>query len=463
MANKSPLFGAGTHGRSVNVTAQKRVNLYAQVEPIEDKTRIVFYGTAGMEEPFVDLGDTPPRCEIVVNDLSYVVHRQHLYRIDNGGNATLLGDLNTTEGRVGVIPGVDQVLFVDGTNGYVLTTATGAFAQIASGDFPNGATTATWQDGYFIVEDPSTNEFCISTLDDATGWDATERASAEANPDAITRVMSSIGYILLFGPITTELWANSGGLDFPYTRLSGGVIPRGLIAKWSASDFRDGVAGLFTNKDGGVEVGVISGAGYSKISTPDVDFDLQRYPNKGDATGLAYRHSGHSFYQLNFTAANASWLFDADSGLWSELSSSGGRHRAEMAMNFIDRIVVSDFETGKLYRLDPEIYTEAGEAIIWTLVSRHLYFDNLNNPITQLWLDMQTGVTTQDTEPRVMLRVSKDGGHSYGNEITASMGKIGEYQKRVIFRRLGVAYDTVFECRGMGPLPPAVFGEGWVS
>jgi hypothetical protein len=40
--------------------------------------------------------------------------------------------------------------------------------------------------------------------------------------------------------------------------------------------------------------------------------------------------------------------------------------------------------------------------------------------------------------PRVFLSISKDGGRSYGNEVTANMGKVGELTFRTIWRKCGV-------------------------
>ena len=57
-----------------------------------------------------------------------------------------------------------------------------------------------------------------------------------------------------------------------------------------------------------------------------------------------------------------------------------------------------------------------------------------------------SGRTDQNLEnPQVMLRISQDGGLSFGNEHWAPVGKIGQTQWRVLYRRLGAARDPVFE------------------
>jgi len=66
-----------------------------------------------------------------------------------------------------------------------------------------------------------------------------------------------------------------------------------------------------------------------------------------------------------------------------------------------------------------------------------------------------------DADPRVMLRWSDDGGHTWSNEHWASMGKLGEYGKRVIWRRLGMTTelrDRVYEVSGADPVKIAIMG-----
>ena len=59
---------------------------------------------------------------------------------------------------------------------------------------------------------------------------------------------------------------------------------------------------------------------------------------------------------------------------------------------------------------------------------------------------METGVGSEvGSDPQLVLRYSDDYGHTWSNEKTCSLGKVGEYSKRAIFRRLGASYNRVFE------------------
>jgi hypothetical protein len=64
-------------------------------------------------------------------------------------------------------------------------------------------------------------------------------------------------------------------------------------------------------------------------------------------------------------------------------------------------------------------------------------------------------------DPEVMLRWSDDGGHTWSNEHWASMGRIGQYGRRVFWRRLGMTMklrDRVYEVSGTDPVKVVIVG-----
>jgi len=66
-----------------------------------------------------------------------------------------------------------------------------------------------------------------------------------------------------------------------------------------------------------------------------------------------------------------------------------------------------------------------------------------------------TAPTVQGANPQAMLRWSDDGGHTWSNEHWASIGRIGGYGQRAIWRRLGMTMklrDRVYEVSGTDPV-----------
>jgi len=80
-------------------------------------------------------------------------------------------------------------------------------------------------------------------------------------------------------------------------------------------------------------------------------------------------------------------------------------------------------------------------------------------------LDLERGqglATGQGSDPIVLLRLSRDGGQTWGEEIRMSAGAMGAYTTRVLARRLGQARDTVFEVTVSDPIAWSLVGA-WLD
>ena len=457
-----PLFGIGQKGKSANVSSQQRVNLYAEMQADGEKTRMALYGRAG-RTLFASFGDTPARGGIVVGERMFVVHRAVLWEVNNAAVLTSRGMISTSTGRVDMATDGDVILITTGTNGYTYTLSTDTLTVIADAQFPQTANTCAWLDAQFIVDDGSGDQFYISP--DGTSWDALDVASAESAPDGLMRVFVDHGEIMLAGVATTEFWGNTGATDFPFAPVRGSTLEYGLAARWSLAKFDSSVAGLFRNRMGQVQVIKLQGYTPVPISNPELDSIINGYASQSDATGFSRMQGGHPFYQINFPAAGYSWEFDGLTGLWGPVQAGleGARDRGEFLLDYINKPRLFDYENGNIYLIDPSVYTDNGDPIRSVLTSRHFFSDYDRVTVNRLFVDFETGVgivSGQGSDPQVMLRTSRDGGHTWGNELRASLGKIGEYGARAEFRRLGTARDFVFELSITDPVKRVIVGAG---
>ena len=466
-----PIFGVDQTGKSVGVAAQRRLNLYMDIEPQEDKTQISLHPTPGLEL-LVELGAGGGiRGMHTVNEIMYVVHLANFYEISAAGVKTNRGTLTTSRGRVSMIDNHAGVIAIqDGTNGYFYTISSNTFATITDSAHIDTSKTVIYHDGYFIYTSPGTGQFFLSSPDAtnvASMMNALDFATAEKDPDDLVRVFSSNTEIMLCGSESIEFWNNTGASDFPYARVVGGVIQLGLAAEDAITRFGEGSTMLLAKNSlqGEVEVIRIDGFTHTTVSNASMTAEFNTYTTT-DATAFSYQKEGHSFFQISFPTDNKSWLYDGETNLWTELSygPAGARHRAEMGINFLNKMYVGDYENGNIYKLTSGVYTDNGVPIVRELVGRHI-FDEGPVRVSRLWMDLEGGVglvSGQGVDPQMTLEVSKDGGHSWGSEKTRSMGKIGEYRKRVIWRRLGRAYDFVFRLRTTDPVKTTIVGA-WVD
>jgi len=455
-----PLFGLGNSGKSVNVNAQERLNLYAEVNADPEKSGITLFPTPGLEV-FVDLGGNPIRGLWELRGYMYAVCGPTMYRIAPDGTMTNHGLLLTASGRVSIADNGTQIMIADNPNGYIFNVDTLVFEQITDPDFP-GAETVTFQNQLFIVNQPDTGRFYVSDLADGLSWDALNFATAESSPDNLVAVIADAGQLVLLGDKTTELWGDSGSLDFPYARIGSSAVEWGLAARDSLCKFDDSLMFLRQNRLGKVQVCRLAGSSATVVSTPEIDFKFARYENVADATAFAYMLDGHPMYQINFTTANRSWLYDGRNGGWSQVGSNEERHRTDTHTQFNGDLYAGNYTNGKVYRVDPDLNTDDGEQIAREWTGRHQSAGSFTQ-FSELWIEMESGTGLQVGQgqmPQVMMRVSRDGGHEWGNELWRTFGAIGRYKARATWLRLGRSRDWLFRFRVTDPVK-TVFVAAW--
>lgn len=437
-----PLFGTGKQGKSVTASSQKLLNLWPEISEKPDRSVLTLYNTPGLIER-LDFGNTPARGMHAVETLLYVVHRGTFWEVNNSFTKTSRGTINTTTGQVAISDNGNQVMIVDGVNGWIFNRTTLAFTQIVSANFPNGATICVFADAFFLVDDPANpGRFRKSATFDGLTWAALDFATAEYSSDPLVNVIPHQGFIGLLGSLTIEAWQNVGSVNFPYQRVSGAVIEWGLAAKFSVAKYDNSFIFLAQNRLGGRQVVIIENFLPRVISGPEFDFDLASYTTVADAVAFSYFQGGHSFYHISFPLAGKSWVFDLSSENWTEVQSSGGRHRPNLGVFFINRIIASDYSNGKLYEFTENSLDDNGAMITRELTCKHINFDNRSS-ISSLWLDVQPGVGAAGANPQIELFVSKDGGNTYGVGRPVSLGKTGEYLQRARWSRVARAYDIV--------------------
>lgn len=463
-----PLFGTGLTGKSAVLSSQRRINAYYEPQPDSDKTRFGVIGLPGLVE-VLNLGAAPGRGWITEDVLLYAAQGSTFWEINNAFVSTSRGTLLTSSGRLDMASNGAVIVIVDGTYGYTYTISTATLAQITDADFPANPQTVSWQDGQFAVTFSNTGPVKqrVYISPDGINWDALDFRAAESTPDGLIRGYSYNEHLHCFGEASLEFWAYTGDGDFPFAPVRGAGKKIGLASRWSLAEFDQSLCFLGKNKLGEVQVYRLAGYELQQISTPDLNTLINAYSVKSDAQGFSYMLDGHPMYELAFPTAGKSWLYDGlssaalGSPVWSETTSDGGRHYAAMQVNFLDRPYVSDYRNGRIYRLDKAVYADAGVAQEFQVDTRHFFKDHDRVTVDRIYFDLETGVgltAGQGSNPKAMLKVSRDGGRTWGSEMWANIGKIGKYLERVEFRRLGTARDFVFSLRITDPVKRVITG-----
>jgi hypothetical protein len=425
--------------------------------------------------------------------LAVIANTCYLISIINYGSSTITGQISLTavgtlassSGPVSIrdlgIQG-GAAIIVDGPNGYWYvfnSTSTlgpiGTFLKIIDPAFL-GANTVAEIDGWLIFNQPATALFYTNALPYATSFNASLFALKDASSDFLMAVWESKEELWLPGERTTEIWYNAGGPYFPFQRLVGTLLQVGCksaasIARLS-SNAQDGLI-WFGRSDRGENI-IVKTAGFAVqvVSTPAVSDAIAKYSVTSDAIGYTYQEDTHEFYVLTFPTADRTWVFDASMPpelAWHQRLSYDPyaqqyhRHRSNCYMNFAGMRVVGDYQNGNLYQMTRSAYTDAGWPIRAKRRSPHIWNKDNRERVfmASLQVDFAPGQGQSSglgANPQATLRMSRDGGTTFGPENQAPMGAIGQYQNRTIWRKLGVTRDSVAEIEVIAPCNRDIVG-----
>lgn len=450
---------------SSSVDCQRTINLFPEKHEIGNgKSNLFLRGTPGLKK-FLELDEgTEIRAMYVdINEDLYVVAGRFVIRVREKVDAEgkiyqekyTIGGLYTETGRVYVSENGLQLAFVDGKYLYIYVYSENSFVKVES-DGWLGSNVIDYLEGYFIFVEPETQKYYISSLYDGKNINALDFASAEDNPDNIVtcKVLGDLVYML--GTRTIQGFANTGSADMAITKQAGTTFDVGCIARDSVAVASNTMFFLGRDNIGYGMVYAFNGGEPQKISNFAVDQFIQEQEKVEDASAIVYQEDGNVFYNLNFPSANTTWCYNLNLQMWHErryLQSNGQetRHRAEHHVLWNKRHVVSDFEKPVIYYQSLKYYDDNGDPIRRMRRSPHFVGQNLERQFfNEFKLDIQVG--THNTEAKVYLRYSSDGGYSWTSYLEANTGKSGDYKKRVCWRRLGSAYDRTWEITISDPI-----------
>lgn len=253
-----------------------------------------------------------------------------------------------------------------------------------------------------------------------------------------------------FGSNSIEVIAPTGeaGADF-FAHVPGAYLNKGCVCKNSIATFESTFLFYGTDND----IYTSNGYGLTPISTPALlemikswgTLDSQQ--DRDSVVGQVYSQDGHTYYVLKFKKFGKTIQYDLTTASWAERETGDG---GEWEGEFIVRrpngeMIVSSATTDKLYTMDSSYYTDNDVPICREFVfptlrvegKKRLFFYGLT-------LDVDVGLGPND---KVMLSWSDDGGYTWCAERMLGMGRVGEYRKKLQFRRLGSSSLRTFKVR----------------
>ena len=414
-----------SEGRSKPWSGARLVNAFCEKADGDKQAEFAVMAVPGLPL-FMEVGPGPIRGVHRMGEALYVVSGHELHSIDANGVDT----------NFGYIAGLEPVRMAD--NGQEVAIAAGGIGHVLSDGVivkPDNllpVTDVAFIDGYFLWSLRDSSQCQYSGINQGTSYDSLDVISAEGLPGRIKGIIASHRELHIMKDDSAEIFYNSGGSDNAFERQGNAFIERGCFDRDSIIKIDNSVQFVGDDKI----VYRLDGYTPVRISSHAIEYHIA---SSAWARAFAYTQEGHKFYCL--TLENGTFAYDLATGTWHERKSWGRDvYRVGCAETIWGETIMGDNESNLLYRADLDAKTENGDPIRVVIELPTLEASRQRVTMYAFEAYFESGVGLNDgqgSDPQIMLTYSDDGGRIWSNEMSRSLGKIGEYRTRAIWRGLG--------------------------
>lgn len=384
------------------------------------------------EGPGVDRGG------ISWNGICYRVMGTKLVRIDFDGSTVMLGDVGPG-GQVSFDYSFDRLAIASGGRLYYWD---GALSQVTDADL-GAVVDMVWIDGYFMTTD---GEFLVVTeLADPMAVDPLKYGSSEVDPDPIKGLLRVQDEVYALNRHSIEVFDNVGGATFPFQRIDGAQITKGIFGTHCACVIDGSVAFLGSGRNEAPAVYIGSNSSASKISTREIDQILAGFTESQLAAAVVEARIDKGHQHIWISIYDRVLVYDMAASavvgqpVWFTLTTEidgFGAYRARNLVWAYDRWLVGDPTSSKHGYLTGSLSSHYGDVVRWEFGTTIVYNEGRGAIFHQLELVCLTGRVALGANPTISASYSVDG-ETWSQEKFISAGRIGDRGKRLVWFQQG--------------------------
>lgn len=369
------------------------------------------------------------------------------------------GSVSFTPGNPASFANNGTYVFIAGGGKIHYIDSLGVLAEIADPDAPQTVTHVGFLDGYILAINGD-GKFYWANVNTPLDWAALNFASAEANPDNTQALHLVQRQIYLLGTVTTEIWENDG--ETPFSRIPGGLIELGCIAKYSPIKRGNSLMWLSHTRQ------------FVEFTGTDVKFISSRYDKEiagfevvSDCIGGLVMKDGQEFCVFQFSSEGRTLVYNPALEDWSEWANWDSNSMDWVSYDF--RSSVYDLRTGKNF-----IGKEAAEVIAClssdsrvdltgAATTRSFKFlrqtgfidhgTSRDKRLEELRFRAKRGVGEVSSSPTLMLRYRNNGSNTWSNIQEIDLGEVGNTDHHIKLKRLGMYKSRQFEISATDNVP----------
>jgi hypothetical protein len=300
-----------------------------------------------------------------------------------------------------------------------------------------------WVDGYFMTTDGTS--LVVTELNDPFEVNPLKYGSAEADPDPVVALLKVRNEVYALNRNTIEVFDNIGGDLFPFGRIEGAQIQRGVVGTHAACVFLESIAFLGSGRNEAPAIWFGSNSQTTKISTREIDQILLGYSEAELALATLEARVDRGHQHLWITLPDQTLVYDGAASqvmgeaVWFTQTSSLFTKGALRARNLVwcyDRWLAEDPTTALHGYMDNTIASHYGEVVGWEFGTLITYNEGRGAIFHELELVCLTGRVELGLDPIIWTQYSLDG-ETWSMIKNIRVGKQGERLKRITWLQQG--------------------------
>jgi len=377
------------------------------------------------------------------NGICYRVMGTKLVTVSATGVVTELGDVGgPVDGLVTFDYSFDLLAIASGGRLYYWDPAASTLTQNTDVDLGT-VLDVIWVDGYFMTTD---GEFLVVTeLSDPLQVNPLKYGSSEVDPDPVVALLKLRNEVYALNRNTIEVFDNVGGEFFPFARIDGAQIQKGVIGTFGCCVYLEQIAflGSGRNESPGIYLGANASA--AKISTQEVDKLLLSFTESQLAGVKLESRKDKDHQYLYVHLPDRTLVYDAAASqalqqpVWFVLASTTvgfSQYRARNLVWAYDKWLVGDPVSNNIGYLVDTVSTHWGQKVRWEFGTQIVYNEGNGAVFHELELVSLTGRVALGINPQISTSYSLDG-QSWSQDRYINVGTIGTTKKRIVWFQQG--------------------------
>jgi hypothetical protein len=371
----------------------------------------------------------------------YRVMGTKLVEINSAGTVTVLGDVGGSTAQLVTFDySFDQLAIASGGRLYYWDGTT--LTQVTDPDL-GVVLDVVWVDGYFMTTD---GEFLVVTeLSDPTQVNPLKYGSSEVDPDPVVALLKLRNEVYALNRNTIEVFDNVGGDLFPFARIDGAQIQKGVVGTFACCVFIERIAFLGSGRNEAPSIYVGASAVAEKISTQEIDTLLLEYTEAQLALVKLEARNDKNHQHLYVHLPDRTIVFDSQASaamqtpVWFTLTTAlvgFAQYRARNMVWVYDKWMVGDPQSSNIGYFVQDTGHHWGERVRWEFGTLIVYNESNGALFNELELVSLTGSVALGTNPFISTSYSVDG-RSFSQDKFIAVGTIGNTRKRLAWFQQG--------------------------